>query len=61
MKDEIMNQLIFCNAKIRPECILNTNLCCVICEFREQCTIQNQKIKPCTSYDEDEGNCQFLI
>jgi hypothetical protein len=57
-----MNKQIFCNASLRPNCILNTNLCCLVCSVKEDCYLQCGKVKPCdpTDYDENEP-CEFLI
>lgn len=57
-----MNIQIFCNASLRPNCILNTNLCCLVCNVKEDCYLQCGKVKPCKPEDYDESEpCEFLI
>lgn len=54
-------KLIFCNAQLRPNCILNTNLCCLVCDRKEECWKQCGKVKPCEPDQDDEIPCSFLI
>ena len=49
----------FCKAKIRPNCLLETNLCCAVCTMKIECISQKQKVTPC-DLDENE-DCEFLI
>jgi hypothetical protein len=57
-----MRKFLFCDAKIRPECLMKNNLCCLACQKVIECTALNKKTKPCLEkhFDEDEI-CEFSI
>ena len=61
--DRLMSKdLIFCNATIRPNCLLSTNLCCLVCQQIEDCRTQCGKVKPCEpDEDLDDDGCEYLI
>lgn len=62
-------ELLFCSSSRPKYCIANKNICCVKCEYLEQCLEKNKnsnsKILPCRSlefYDEQqEETCEFLV
>lgn len=57
----------FCAAKIRPNCIRNTdkkmqNLCCIHCDKIDLCKEHNTKINPCDPNDINiEEECPFSL
>lgn len=59
-----MEQYLFCSCKDRPPiCKLKTNLCCLVCQFNNECSKSVYVgIKPCKpDFDEDEEKCPYLV
>lgn len=61
-----MKQYYYCNAKQRPSiCRVETNLCCMICQFIDDCYFtareQKLKIKPCKPDFSETERCNYQI
>ena len=63
IKEVVEPEYLFCSATIRPDCLKETNICCLHCDCVEKCnTISKTAVKPCTTkICGIEEKCEFSL